>query len=283
MPTPDFELTSLADLEAIIDQLDTGRREQFWDFDEVLWYRGQPQDHPLRPGFLRDSVSQARLGHDYNTDPTLRDNSIVGFERQFNKSVKRRAASFVDSKVNLTHLYFLMQHHGVPTRLLDWTENALAAVFFAVNADHDEDGWIYIIDPSDMFAKQGVVRCPLQMESENVALAVEESFYHDYERVMPEDRDELKETAGKLIPVFADLIPGRMLQQASCFTFHSVGSPSIEDIADLKSWRCRIPADHKRPLQRKLRRIGIDFASIYHDLDNLGREVKEVLFNRDVL
>ncbi len=41
----DFELTSLADLESVMEHLDTGQRDQFWDFDDVLWYRGQPEDH----------------------------------------------------------------------------------------------------------------------------------------------------------------------------------------------------------------------------------------------
>lgn len=39
----------------------------------------------------------------------------------------------------------LAQHHGLPTRLLDWTQNILVAFYFAVINNLDSDGSVFAL------------------------------------------------------------------------------------------------------------------------------------------
>ena len=43
------------------------------------------------------------------------------------------------------------QHHGLPTRLLDWTENILVAAFFACRSNFDRDGAIYALKTASFY------------------------------------------------------------------------------------------------------------------------------------
>ena len=77
-----------------------------------------------------------RIPRLFDVDKNLEQNIFTLF--------KQGAVPYLNPKpVDNWEWLALAQHHGVPTRLLDWTENPLVAAFFAVEGSSSTEGAIY--------------------------------------------------------------------------------------------------------------------------------------------
>jgi hypothetical protein len=238
----------------------------------LTWYRGQSDAAwGLSPRVLRaDFETMANSSGFTMTKDT--DEQILRTERTINKQFMRMGASLFPPAASVVDKYLLAQHHGLPTRLLDWTTNPLAALFFAVSGSPDKDAAVFVLNPRILVPKNddsGEILFPFDVVEVHDPLVSRFVGYvcsHDEARNHPYPF---------VLPIAPDLWAGRMLQQGSCFTFHMPKSASM-DSSLKKSFfeRYIVPKDAKKVIRTTLRRMNVTEATLYCDLDHLCREIK---------
>lgn len=115
----------------------------------VAWFRGH-----------RDSAFELKSTLHRHVDRLLRDASVQPGEserrdllRQLYKTLYRRfktdAWPLLDPRERMDWgIIFAMQHYGLPTRLLDWTEDFACALYFALlHRAPGRDAAIWVLDP----------------------------------------------------------------------------------------------------------------------------------------
>jgi len=91
--------------------------------DQFTLYRGQQIDKPLLPKIARYKVE--------NPD---------SIEKEMLDEFRRRSLHLMESHpANLWDWLALAQHHGMATRLLDWSENPLIALWFSITGSPESN------------------------------------------------------------------------------------------------------------------------------------------------
>lgn len=229
-------------------------------FGHVAHFRGLPNaDWSLVPSLFR-ARSDGWIPPDFD----VYERSITNDFLRFAPSRHAACPPLADRVAWLC----VMRHHGVPTRLLDWSASIFVATFFAVCEEFDKPSDIWALNTARLNGTEVGTQGNLSMRggNETVRNLVDRPF---------EDRPSTKKTVFVIAPEVAP----RLLAQQSAFTVH--GSPlPLEAHRHSSTFllRYRIEPSMKKPMLHMLEVLGFTRMTLFPDLDNLAHTLRERRF-----
>lgn len=158
---------------------------------------------------------------------------------------KRIPAYGITDNLDKWKILALAQHHGLPTRLLDWSENPLVAAFFATQNHHDEDACIYILNTHQVI--KNYKKDPFEID--------------------------------KIMRFRPDYFDKRIQAQRGLFTVHPQPTEPLQLGENKKLGitisRITIDRSYKKQLFWDLARFGIDRSTLFPDIDGMAACLKE--------
>jgi FRG domain len=221
--------------------------------DTRPWWRGQRNvDWTLSAGLYRKGIERKE----------------INLNARFRLMAKARRGDCPSSSDPLGWL-FLMQHYRLPTRLLDWSQSPLVALFFALEEPDDTDAAVWALSPTRLNLVEAATESICMPGSATLGHLGTQAF-----RPGSDSRDE------RILSVLTEEADVRHMVQQSAFTIHGRLEP-LEMRSDCEQFlmRIRIPFAFKRGLRQVLALYGINKSSLFPDLENLASELSQLDFS----
>ncbi|GFI03488.1 hypothetical protein IMSAGC005_02325 [Lachnospiraceae bacterium] len=218
---------------------------------QPIWFRGQENSNwHLEPSIFRGKLRQ-------------KENYVTNDFYIYVKQIENNTPN----KDNYAAWMSLMQHYGLPTRILDWSSSPLVACYFALerNIDKENDACIWVLIPRRINVQEGFGEFVYPIDAYTVQQMLLPAFKNN---VMLEDK-----FMNKIIACHSVEKDLRMYSQQSSFTVHN--SPKkLEDICDDETlFKFVIPCESKEKLYESVNILGISTSFIYPDMEHISKDV----------
>lgn len=251
--------TSLAEFTTIVD---TVRQTT----THPIWFRGiGSENYKLIPSLYRHPVKN-------------QTEELIELEAELLTRFRHRSIPYQDRPIDDEwERLFMMQHFGVPTRLLDWSENPFIALYFAVTSAEQnmrggaftENAAIWILNTQVWNSKV------LSPYWRGRILAVPDAPLEAYAPGI--DLGKLSELPVAIAGLYNS---PRIVAQRGAFTIFGHKNAPMEDIFDTNGFppealiKILLPTANLLALRESLFGIGYADSMIYPDLPGLAKEMK---------